>query len=98
MGGVKVEANLSPPGGWARDAHDLVVLIQEHPIYSAILFLGLLVVLAMLPGGAVPSWIKYRGARRLLDSDRNKDVPQLVERLGKRARRRERGKQKGGAE
>lgn len=96
MLGVEVKPNFAPEKGWAEDAGGLILLMQQHPIEFAILVVIMCLVLLLLPGGMGPGWVKYRGANRELEQKRTADVQHTVALLGKRAQRRQRGREKGG--
>lgn len=95
MGGIEIKPDIVPEGGWAHQAADLVVLMTLYPWQSLILFLVILTILAMLPGGAIPGWIRYRGAKREQEQRQELGVEHTIELLGKRAQKRQRGRAKG---
>jgi hypothetical protein len=94
---VNVDSGLDSPKGWAEEAQGFTQLIIDHPGISALLFVGLIIVLILIPGGIGPSWVKYRGALRQQEQHRLDDVNDIGERISKRAQRRERGRLKGGS-
>jgi hypothetical protein len=93
---LNVDSGLDSPKGWAEEAQGFTELIIAHPWISLLLFVGLLIVLVLIPGGIGPSWVKYRGAERQQEQRRLEDVNDITERISKRAQRRERGRLKGG--
>ena len=93
---VNVGGGLDSPKGWAEEARELAQLILDQPCISALLFVGLVIVLILIPGGMGPSWVKYRGAVRQQEQRRVSDVNEIAERISRRAKRRERGRLKGG--
>ena len=93
---VSVDSGLGSPKGWAEEAQGFTQLIIDHPCISALLFVALLIVLILIPGGIAPSWVKYRGAVRQQEQRRLGDVNDIEERISKRAQRRQRGRLKGG--
>ncbi|OAO00370.1 hypothetical protein A8B75_18700 [Sphingomonadales bacterium EhC05] len=92
---VKVEGKLPAPENVAQQAEGLVHTMANHPAESLLLFICVIIVLILMPGGVGPSFVKYGGAKRRQEQIRSGDVKQITEQLGKRAKRRKRGKAKG---
>tara|TARA_R110000765_G_scaffold201023_2_gene306448 strand:+ start:85 stop:420 length:336 start_codon:yes stop_codon:yes gene_type:complete len=59
-------------------------IAQKNPWTALILYFALLGVLAIIPGGVVPSFLKYRGARKGQDILRQEDVEKIVKKITKR--------------
>lgn len=81
VAGVKIEANLAPKEGWSKDLSTLYALVEAHPILSSAIFLALLVVLVLIPGGVGPAWVRYRGAKSVVEQNREADVNKLIDML-----------------
>ena len=91
---MRVQINLVPKDGWANEFAKLLALVNDQPVASGIVLLGIILILIFIPGGVGPAWVKYRGASKALEKKQTADVERTVELLGKRAQRRLRGKQK----
>jgi hypothetical protein len=92
----QVEAKLpAPDGGYAEEAERFIHLAMEHPFGAGLLFICIVIILILMPGGVGPASVKYRGAVRQQEQRRITDVKDIVTRVGKRAGRRQRGKAKG---
>lgn len=91
---VNLEAKVPGPEGWAAEAQGFAQLITDYPGSTTILFICLIIVLILIPGGVGPSWVRYRGSLNQQDQKRIQDIEKNVRAMSKRAKRRQRGKQK----
>lgn len=71
---------------------DLVNLTLHHPLVGMVLFLALLVIIFVLPNGALKAIIEGHYARKQLQDRLKHDREALTTKMSKRAKRRQRGR------
>ncbi len=94
MPGVEITAKADTPVGWAEEAKGFIDLMQSNPENLFILFFCVLVIVAILPGGVVASFLKLRAAKLELESKRATDIQPALKNVTKRMERRKIGRSK----
>lgn len=82
--GIEINPKLVPEDGWASTLNALFSLVEGHPGTALLLFLGFIVVLLLLPGGTLPSYLRYRGASKVVDDEVDRDKRVLFDNVQKR--------------